>query len=244
MVEATAHKVKPHHLEREACPYVRQSPLKQVRFHTESARRQYGMQHADVALGSSEDRIRVIDGDQGLSGASADRRSGFRDLPVRIAADEVSIVLCLEISRLARNRHDLSRQLQLARFSDTLILDEAGVHDPSDSSDKLLLDIKVTVSEVELAGIRVRLMGGQSTKAVRGELRLPLPVGLAYEDQGRVGFDPERQLVEAMHLVFSALRDKMSNHAAERAWRDLSQAVAMWASSGQFQPSRGKENRG
>ena len=53
-------------------------------------------------------------------------------------------------------------------------------------------------------------MGGQRSKAARGELRLPLPVGLAYEDQGRVSFDPDRQVVEAMRLVLRTFRDKGS----------------------------------
>ena len=97
MLETAAHKVKPHHLAREACLYVRQSSLKQVAFHTESAHRQYDLRRAAIALGWSEDCIRVIDDDQGLSGAYSANRSGFRDLTARIAAGEVGIVLSLEL---------------------------------------------------------------------------------------------------------------------------------------------------
>ena len=126
MLETTAHKVKPHHLAREACVYVRQSSLRQVETNTESAHRQYGLRRNAIALGWGEDRIRVIDDDQGKSATSAADRSGFRDLMARIAAGEVGIVLSLEISRLARNNHDWSQLLQVARIADTLILDEAG----------------------------------------------------------------------------------------------------------------------
>ena len=161
MLETAAHKVKPHHLAREACLYVRQSSLRQVETNTESAHRQYGLRRNAIALGWREDRIRVIDDDQGKSGASTVDRSGFRDLMARIAAGEVGIVLSLEISRLARNNHDWSQLLQVARIADTLILDEAGVHDPGDSSDKLLLNIKGTISEFELEGIKARLIGGR-----------------------------------------------------------------------------------
>ena len=154
MLETAAHKVKPHHLAREACLYVRQSSLKQVETNTESTHRQYRTARSAIALGWREGRIRVIDDDQGRSGASAANRSGFRDLMARIAAGEVGIVLSLEVSRLARNNHDWSQLLQVARIADTLILDEAGVHDPGDSSDKLLLDIKGTISEYELEGIK------------------------------------------------------------------------------------------
>ena len=220
MLETAAHKVKPHHLAREACLYVRQSSLKQVETNTESTHRQYGLRRNAIALGWCEDRIRVIDDDQGKSGASAANRSGFRDLMARIAAGEVGIVLSLEISRLARNNHDWSQMLQVARIAGTLILDEAGVHDPGDSSDKLLLDIKGTISEFELEGIKARLIGGQRSKAARGELRIPLPIGLVYGEDGKVVLDGDRQIVEAIGLIFQAFRDKGSAMAAAKWFRN------------------------
>ena len=219
MLETAAHKVKPHHLAREACLYVRQSSLKQVETNTESTHRQYGLRRSAIALGWREGRIRVIDDDQGKSGASAANRSGFRDLMARIAAGEVGIVLSLEVSRLARNNHDWSQLLQVARIADTLILDEAGVHDPGDSSDKLLLDIKGTISEYELEGIKARLIGGQRSKAARGELRIPLPIGLDYDEDGKVALDGDQQIVAAIGLVFQAFRDKGSAMAAAKWFR-------------------------
>ena len=210
MLETAAHRVQPRHLAREACRYVRQSSLKQVAANAESAHRQYDLRRAALALGWNEDRIRVIDDDQGLSGAYSANRSGFQDLMARIAAGEVGIVLSLEVSRLARDNCDWARLVQYARLADTLILDESGVHDPNDSSDKLLLDIKGSLSEFELAGIRARLLGGQRSKAARGELRVTLPLGLVYDDDGRVVFDPDREVVAALRRVFTAFRDKGS----------------------------------
>ena len=236
MLETTARKVQPHHLAREACLYVRQSSLKQVACHTESAHRQYGLRRNAIALGWSEERIRVIDDDQGKSGAYSANRSGFRDLMARIAAGEVGIVLSLEVSRLARDNCDWGQLLQVARIADTLILDESGVHDPRDSSDKLLLDIKGTLSEFELAGIRARLLGGQRSKAARGELRVPLPIGLAYDDQGQIAFDPDRQVVEAIRVVFTAFRDKGSAMQVVKWFRAENIRLPTRASSG---PCRG-----
>ena len=129
MLETSLHKVGAQHLEREACLYVRQSSLRQVERNTESARRQYELRCSAVRLGWTEDRIRVIDGDQGKSGASSENRSGFRDLMARIAAGEVGLVLSLEVSRLARNNADWHQLLRVAAITDTLILDETGVHD-------------------------------------------------------------------------------------------------------------------
>ena len=72
---------------------------------TESARRQYGLSRKAMALGWPTECIRVIDDDQGKSGADSGNRSGFRDLMARIAAGEVGIVLGLEsLSPGARQR--------------------------------------------------------------------------------------------------------------------------------------------
>ena len=236
MLETAARRVQPRHLAREACLYVRQSSLKQVACNTESTYRQYDLRRAAIALGWSEDRIRVIDDDQGLSGAYSANRSGFQDLLARIAASEVGIVLSLEVSRLARDNADWARLVQYARLTDTLILDESGVHDPQDSSDKLLLDIKGSVSEFELAGIRARLLGGQRSKAARGELRVTLPLGLVYDEHGRVAFDPDREVLEALRRVFAAFRDKGSAMQVVKWFRQERLLLPHRARTG---PSRG-----
>ena len=93
------------------------------------------------------------------------------------------------------------------------------MHDPGDSSDKLLLDIKRTISEFELEGIKARLIGGQRSKVARGDLRIPLPIGLAYDEDGKVALDGDRQIVEAIRLVFQAFRDKGSAMAAAKWFR-------------------------
>lgn len=217
MSEVQTRKIAAHHLEREACLYVRQSSLRQVMRNTESARRQYGLRHRAVALGWAAECIRVIDEDQGKSGAYSGNRTGFRDLMARIGAGEVGIVLGLEVSRLARDNADWHQLLRLAGITDTLILDETGIYDANDSNDRLLLGFKGTMSEFELQGIRARLVGGQRSAAERGALKLPLPVGLEYNDQDEVVFDPDRSVVEAIHLVFERFR-RMSSAMGVVKW--------------------------
>ena len=214
--EVTPKKVEAHHLEREACLYVRQSSLRQVAENTESARRQYGLSQRALALGWPPERVRVIDEDQGKSGASSANRSGFRDLMARIAAGEVGIVLGLEVSRLARDNADWHQLLRIAGISRTLILDENGVYDPNDSNDRLLLGFKGTMSEFELQGIKARLLGGQRSAAARGTLKLLLPIGLAYNDSDEVVFDPDRSIVDAVGGVFGNFRRMRSALAVVR----------------------------
>ena len=237
MLQQAAHKVKPHHLEREACLYVRQSSLRQVTQNLESTRRQYGLRRAAVALGWRQDRIRVIDDDQGQSGAYAANRSGFRDLRTRVANGEVGIVLCLEVSRLARDNCEWSQLVQFARLTGTLILDESGVHDPTDSSEKLLLDIKGTISEFGLSGIRARLLGGLWNKARRGELKIPLPIGLVHDEQDRITLDPDREIVSAVRKVFAAFRDRGSAMQVTKWFRQQDLLLPHRARNG---PSRGQ----
>ena len=202
----TSFKVAEHHRAREACLYIRQSSPQQVLHHSESAHRQYGLRQRAIALGWPEERIRTIDDDQGISGEHSGNRSGFRDLMDRIASGGVGIVLSIEVSRLCRNAADWQRLLQIAAFSDTLILDEDGLYDPNDSNDKLLMGFKGAISEYEMQSIRARLIGGQRSKARRGALKILLPVGLAYDDRDEVVFDPDRTIVEAVCLVFATFR--------------------------------------
>ena len=163
------------------------------------------------------ERIRVIDEDQGKSGAYSENRSGFRGLMGSIAAGEVGIVLGLEVSRLARDNADWHQLLRIAGISNTLILDETGIYDPNDSNDRLLLGMKGTMSEFELQGIKARLLGGQRSAAGRGALKIRLPVGLAYNDKDEVVFDPDRSVVDAIRLVFDSFR-RMGSAMAVAKW--------------------------
>lgn len=107
-------KVGRSHLERAAVIYVRQSSLAQVREHTESTARQYGLVDHAVALGWDRDSIEVIDTDLGISGRSTEGRDGFRGLVSKVCLGEIGAIFGLEISRLARSSADLSRLLELA----------------------------------------------------------------------------------------------------------------------------------
>ncbi len=58
------------------------------------------------------------------------------------------------------------------------------------------------MSEAELHFIRARLQGGILSKARRGELHMPLPVGLVYDPAGKVVLDPDTSVQNALHHVF------------------------------------------
>jgi DNA invertase Pin-like site-specific DNA recombinase len=199
----TAHqKVNAGHLRRNAYLYVRQSTLRQVFENTESTKRQYGLRQHAVALGWPAERIIVIDSDLGQSGATAVDREGFQKLVAEVGLGKAGIVLGLEVSRLARNSTDWHRLLEICALSDTLILDEDGVYDPSHFNDRLLLGLKGTMSEAELHVLRARLQGGILNKARRGELQVPLPVGFLYNAEQHAILDPDQQVQESIRFFF------------------------------------------
>lgn len=212
-------KVTADHLQRDAFLYVRQSSLRQVFENTESTKRQYALRDRAVALGWPIERVHVIDCDLGLSGASAQQRDGFQKLVSEVAIGHAGIVLGLEVSRLARNNADWHRLIELAALTRTLILDEDGVYDPAYFNDRLLLGLKGTMSEAELHVLKARLQGGIRNKARRGELEVPLPIGLVYHPNGSAVLDPDKQIHASLQLLFDTYRQTHSASMVVRRFR-------------------------
>jgi DNA invertase Pin-like site-specific DNA recombinase/transposase len=197
-------KVSGNHLARTAVIYVRQSTLAQVREHAESTARQYALAGEASRLGWPGGAIEVIDTDLGISGRSTEGRGGFQHLVARVCLGEVGAIFGLEVSRLARSSADLSRLLELARLTDTLVIDADGVYDLADFNDRLVLGLKGTMSEAELHLLAGRLQGAKRAAAERGELRTPLPVGYLHDEDGNVIVDPDEEVSAAIADVFTA----------------------------------------
>lgn len=211
-------KVTAGHLARSAFLYVRQSTLRQVTENTESTHRQYELRNRAHALGWPVENVIVIDSDLGQSGADRDRE-GFRKLVGEVSMGNAGIVLGLEVSRLARNSSDWHRLLELCAMTGTLILDEDGLYDPCSFNDRLILGLKGQMSEAELHFLRARLLGGIISRARRGELKLPLPVGFAYDPLDRVVLDPDAQVRRTVTLLFDTFTRTGSAMATVKAFR-------------------------
>src|SRR5262252_10845958 len=140
-------KIRATHLERTAIVYVRQSTPAQVRDNRESQARQYALVEEAAQLGWPASQIDVIDADQGISGRSAERRSGFREVVSRVCLGEVGAIFGLEVARLARSNADFARLLELARLTDTLVIETDGMYDLREFNDRLLLGLKGAMSE-------------------------------------------------------------------------------------------------
>jgi DNA invertase Pin-like site-specific DNA recombinase len=190
------------HLSRLALVYIRQSNTQQIFDHKESRERQYALADYAAALGWPRERIVVIDDDQGRSGRTIAQRPGFQRLLAEVTLDHVGLVLGLELSRLSRSSKDWYHLLEVCAVFDTLLADQDGIYDANDTNDRLVLGLKGTMSEVELATMRNRLERGKLHKAQRGELILDVPCGYLKLPSGAVILDPDEQVRATVQLVF------------------------------------------
>ncbi len=226
-------KLRPDHLTRLAFIYVRQSTLAQVRHNTGSTAQQYDLVQRAHALGWPTDAIRVIDQDQAHSGASATGRDGFQTVVAEVGLGHAGAVFSLEASRLARSCSDWYRLIEICALTETLVIDEDGVYDPSQYNDHLLLGLKGTMSEAELHWLRLRLLGGKRQKAEQGQLRMRPPVGLVYDPTGHLVFDPDEEVQQAVHLAFDVFDHTSSALAVVKHFADhhLRFPVRHWGGS-------------
>jgi DNA invertase Pin-like site-specific DNA recombinase len=206
----TAHRAKLAYV------YIRQSSAGQVRQHQESTQLQYRLVGRAASLGWPRDRIEVIDDDLGKSGASSDARYGFQRLIAEIGLGKAGLVLSLDASRLARNNRDWHQLLELCSLFGALIADGERLYDPCVYHDRLLLGLSGIMSEAELHQIKVRLHQGERQKAARGELRMPLPAGLAYRPGGGIILNPDDEVQARLRLVFTKFQEQTSAKAVMR----------------------------
>lgn len=194
-------KITPEHLSRKAIVYVRQSTQDQVRWNRESQKRQYDLANRAEEMGWKS--VEVIDEDLGRSGTSATERTGFQKLLASVCMREVGAVFSLEASRLARNNRDWYQLVDLCGVMNTLIIDFDGVYDAHLLNDRLLLGLKGTMSEFELAIFRQRSVEALRQMAKRGELFTTVPIGYVRTSDNRCEKDPDLRIQNAITLIFN-----------------------------------------
>ncbi len=193
-------KILPHHLNRKAILYVRQSSAFQVLHNLESQKLQYAMQTRLQQLGWPQ--VDVIDDDLGRSASGSDARSGFERMVAEVALGHVGVVAAREVSRFARNSRDWQNLVEVCRVVDTLLIDQETIYSPRDSNDRLLLGLKGSLNEYELDLLRQRSLEARRAKARRGELLVAAPVGFVKTEDQRLEKNPDRRVQEAVQLVF------------------------------------------
>ncbi len=211
-------KITSSHLSRLAIVYVRQSTVAQVRQNTESTNRQYGLTGTAAELGWLAEQIVVVDADLGVSGRFGSERDGYREIVARLCMGEVGAVFGLEVSRFGRSNADLTRLMELARLTDTLLIDVDGVYDLANVNDRIRLGLKGQMSELHF--LLGRLHGAKLAAAHRGELRHPLPVGFVYDGDGAIVKDPDEQVQAAVTDLFAEFHRTGSALGVMRAFAE------------------------
>ena len=198
-------KIKPHHLQRKALLYIRQSSPDQVLHNQESRRLQYAMKERIGQLGWQE--IEVIDDDLGYTASGTITRHGFERMVAEVCLGKVGVVAARELSRFARNNREWQQLIEMCRVVDTLLLDKEMVYAPRESNDRLLLGLKGSLNEYELDLLRARSVEARHAKARRGELVVSAPVGFLKTADQRYEKAPDRRVQEAILLVFRKFRE-------------------------------------
>lgn len=179
-------KITDAHRERLALVYPRQSSMRQVRQNRESTRRQLDLSRLPLELGWHPENVVLINQDLGHSASCPDSREGFRHLERFVDSMRAGLVLCSELSRISRNDPDWARIIAKCAVTHTMLGDEYGIYDPRDMNDWLLMAIKSMLGVFELKKFQQQLHQAKREKAQRGELRVALPMGYEYDEQGKI----------------------------------------------------------
>ena len=212
-------KINAEHLARRACVYIRQSTPGQVQNNLESQRRQYALVDRARALGWQD--IEVIDDDLGISG-SGTPRPGFERRLRELCNGQVGAVFSVEASRLARNGRDWHTLLEFCRAVGALLVDAEAVYDPALTNDRLLLGMKGTISEMELASFRERAQAALRQKAQRGALVQRVSIGYVKGPDDRIEKDPDVRVRSAIDLIFGKFAE-LSSARKVYFWLDQQQ---------------------
>ena len=192
-------KISASHLARSACVYIRQSTPDQVQNNLESQRRQYSLADRAKELGWTD--VEVIDDDLGCSG-SGTHRPGFERLLGSLCDGKIGAVFSIEALRLARNGRDWHALWEFCSLAGALLIDADGVYDPTQINDRLLVGMKGTISEMELALFRQRAQAALWQKAERGELFRRVAIGYVRTPDDRLEKDPDERVRAAIDLAF------------------------------------------
>ncbi len=200
-------KITADHLARRACVYIRQSTPGHVQHNLESQRRQYALVDRARQMGWHD--VDVIDDDLGISGSGI-RRPGFERLLRALCDGQVGAVFSIEASRLARNGRDWHTLLDFCSIVGALLIDADAVYDARLTNDRLLLGMKGTISEMDVASFRERAQAALRQQAQRGALFQRMPIGYVKTLDDRIEKDPDARVRAAIELILRTCADVAS----------------------------------
>jgi hypothetical protein len=103
---------------------------------------------------------------------------------------------------LARNGRDWHTLLEFCSIVGALLIDAEAVYDPRLTNDRLLLGMKGTISEMEVASFRERAQAALLQKAQRGALIRRAAIGYVKGPDDRIEKDPDVRVRSTIDLTF------------------------------------------
>src|SRR5213079_912051 len=110
-------------------------------------------------------------------------------------------VFSIEASRLARNGREWHTLLEFCSIVGALLIDAEAVYDPRLTNDQLLLGMKGTISEMEVATFRERAQAALLQKAQRGALFQRVAIGYVKGSDDRIEKDPDARIRTTIDLI-------------------------------------------
>ncbi len=205
-----------------ALVYTRQSTAVQVREHSGSTADQRALADLPHQWGWPDTRIRVIDEDLGLSGTSAENRTGFQKMLELMDRGEVGVVVVRDVSRISRDPHDSETFLTKLIRHRVLLYASGQLFDGATEDLALLFGRRIQA----LLGwfdnqSRARMMrSAKIAKARQGHAVTRPPVGYVKSVQGKWVMDPDVKVQEAVRSVFDLYRETGSiGNVLRYMWR-------------------------
>ncbi len=197
--------IRASHLQKRAIVYLRQSTALQVREHTGSTAAQRELANLPRLWGWPESRIEVIDDDLGLSGTSAQNRTGLHRLHDVMDRGEAGLIVVRDVSRISRNPHDA--EIFLKKLIDNGILLCAGgqLFDGATEDLAQLFGLRVQnlLAWLENQNRVLTMRSARTAKARQGHAVTQPPAGYVKSSvRGKWIKDPDVGVQEAMRRVF------------------------------------------
>ena len=111
---------------------------------------------------------------------------------------------------MARNGREWHTLLEFCGIVGVLLIDAQAIYDPGLTNDRLLLGIKGTISEMEVATFRERAQSALMQMAQRGALVRRVAIGFVKGADGRIEKDPDARVRAAIDLIFGKFAELRS----------------------------------
>lgn len=193
--------IRPHHLERRAYVYVRQSTEEQVIRNTGSTEYQRGQIHWPLAWGWRADRVVVVE-DLGLSGSCSLQRNQYLEMRDYIRAGQVGLICASDHTRVGRDTQEWFSLVADCATFDVPIAIDGRIADLRDTNDRFFTGLMAMMAEHENRMRRDTMQRGRLARARAGRAVSAPPIGYIKGSDASWQLDPDPAVRAALHACF------------------------------------------